>query len=123
MIVIMTLCAALVTDWTGAPLWLPYGLAIIVGSLALVVMASRDRRGPVRTEEEPGATGKSWIAHELAGKGTPSGFYVLGFFGLVTIMLTGFQGPYSLPAWAALALGGAWGIANARYPSDESSDA
>jgi hypothetical protein len=120
MIVIMTLCAALVADWAGAPLWLPYGLAIIVGSLALVVMASRDRRGPIRTDEGPDATGNSWIAHELAGKGSPPGFYVLGFFGLITIILTGFQGPYSMPAWAALALGVAWGIANARYPDEKS---
>jgi len=121
-IVIVTLCAALVADWADAPLWLPYGLAIVVGCLALAVMASRDRQTPFSPEEGAGVTNKSWIAHELAGKGSPSGFYVLGFFALVTIVLTGFQGPYSTPAWAALALGAAWGMANARYPADEEAE-
>ena len=121
-IVIVTLCAALVADWADAPLWLPYGLAIVVGCLALAVMASRDRQTPFSPEEGAGVTNKSWIAHELAGKGSPSGFYVLGFFALVTIVLTGFQGPYSTPAWAALALGAAWRMANARYPADEEAE-
>jgi hypothetical protein len=73
--------------------------------------------------EEPGSDGnKSWIAHELAGKGSPSGSYLLGFFALVAIMLTGFTGAYAMPAWAGLALAGAWGIANARYPTDGGSE-
>jgi hypothetical protein len=38
------------------------------------------------------------IAYELAGKGSPSGFYILGFFSLLAIMLTGFDGAYALPA-------------------------
>lgn len=119
-IVTITLFIALVGYWADAPLWLPYGLAIIVGSLALVLMAARDRRAQVKTEEELGSNSSaSWIAHELAGKGSPSGSYLLAFFSLVTIMLTGFQGPYALPGWAGLALGAAWGITNARYPTDE----
>lgn len=121
-IVIVTLCTALVAYWADAPVWLPYGLAIVVGVLALIVMASRDKRGPSPAEEEPGTSTEGWLAQELAGKGTASGSYLLGFFGLVTIMLTGFQGAYALPGWAALALTAAWGVANAnaRYGTDDS---
>lgn len=121
-IVIVTLCTALVAYWLDAPLWLPYGLALIVGSMALVVMAARDRRGHFKPETELGSTrDESWIAHELAGNGSPRGSYLLGFCGLVTIALIGFQGAYALPAWAALALAAAWGVANARYPSGDGS--
>jgi len=123
MIVVVTLCAALVDYWAEAPLWMAYGLAILVGGLALVQMAARDRRSRFTPAEEPGSDGgQSWIAHELAGKGSPSGSYLLGFFALVTIMLTDFTGAYALPAWAALALAAAWGIANARYPTGEGSE-
>jgi hypothetical protein len=116
MIVVVTLCAALVGYWTDAPLWLPYGLAIIVGSLAVVVMAARNRRRQPKTQEEFGAaTDGNWITQELSGKGSPPGFYMLEFFGLITIMMTGFEGPYTTPAWAGLALGAAWGVANARF--------
>jgi hypothetical protein len=119
-IVVVTLCAALVGYWTDAPLWLPYGLATIVGALALVQMAARNRRGRSAIAEEPeSSTNKSWIAHELAGNGSASGSYLLGFFALVTLMLTGVSGAYAMPAWAALALAAAWGIANARYPTGE----
>jgi hypothetical protein len=119
-IVVVTLCAALVGYWTDAPVWLPYGLAIVVGSLAVVVMAARDRRRQARTEQEPGSPGEgNWISQELSGKGSPAGFYVLEFFGLVTVMLTGFEGPYAMPAWAGLALGAAWGVANARFATDQ----
>lgn len=122
-IVVGTLVASLLAYWVDAPLWLPYGLAVLVGSLAIVLMAVRDRGGQPSTDtESPPTTNRSWIAHELAGKGSPSGSYLLGFFGLVTIMLTGLQGPYALPAWAALALVAAWSIANARYPSEEESE-
>jgi hypothetical protein len=123
MIVIGTLSAALVGYWTDAPLWLPYGLAIIVGSLALVLIAARDRRQPLKTEDElDSSSDGNWIAQELSGKGSPPGFYVLEFFGLVTIVLTSFDGPYAMPAWAGLALGAAWGIANARFTTAEESD-
>ena len=121
MIVAVTLCAALAGYWAEAPLWLPRGLAIIVGSVALIVMAGRDRRRQTRTEEEPGSEG-NWISQELAGKGSPPGFYVLEFFGLVTIVLTGVQGAYATPAWAAVALGLAWGVANARFSTDDASE-
>lgn len=121
-IVVVTLCTALVAYWLDAPLWLPYGLALIVGSMAIVVMAARDRRGQFKPENELGSTrNESWIAHELAGNGSPRGSYLLGFCGLVTIALIGFQGAYALPAWAGLALAAAWGVANARYPSGDGS--
>jgi hypothetical protein len=123
LIVMTTLFAALVGYWADAPRWVPYSLTIIVGSLALVLMGARDRRAQFKTQEELGSSiNGSWIAHELAGKGSPSGSYLLAFFSLLTIMLTGFQGAYAMPAWAGLALGAAWGIANARYAADERSE-
>jgi len=118
-VVVGTLCGALVGFWASVPLWLPYGLAVVVGVLALMVMATRDRRARLKSNEEPASSSDtSWLAQELAGKGSPSGFYLLAFFALVTIVLTGFQGAYALPAWAGLALAAAWGIANARYPAE-----
>ena len=111
-IVVGTLCTALVAYWLDAPLWLPYGLALIVGSIAIVVMAARDRRRQFKSEDDS-TKNDSWIARELAGSGSPPGSYLLGFCGLVTIILTGFQGAYALPAWAGLALAAAWGVANA----------
>ena len=47
----------LVSDWVSAPAWLPYGLAIIVGSLALALMAARGRRSSFATKEELGFSG------------------------------------------------------------------
>jgi hypothetical protein len=121
LIVAVTLCAALVSYWVEAPVWLPNGLAIVVGCLALVLAAARGRRPPSVTYEEEDSSSNGWIAQELAGKGTPPGFYLLEFFVFVTIMLTGFQGVYAMPSWAALALGAAWGISNARYTFEEGS--
>lgn len=118
-----TLSIALVADWLAAPLWLPYCLAAIVGCFALAVIAARNRSYKTGDEEEPGSAGKvSWVTHELAGNGSPPGFYLLGFFGFVTVMLTGVEGAYALPGWAGLALCAAWGIANARYPQGDGSD-
>ena len=42
----------------------------------------------------------------------------LAFFGFLTIMLTGFQSAYATPAWAGLALGIVWGLANRTYPAE-----
>jgi hypothetical protein len=104
-------------------MWLTNGLAIFVGSLTLVLLASRERRNQFESAEDLGVSpGRDWIAYELAGKGSPPGFYLLGFFGFLTIWLTGFQSPYSKPAWAAFFLGIVWGIVNARYPTDETSE-
>ena len=118
-IVGVTLCTALLSAWTGAPVRLTNALAVIVGILGLVLLASRRRR-QFRTEDELGsAPARDWIAFELAGKGTPPGFYLLGFFALVTIFVTGVQSPYSKLAWAGLFLGIVWGVVNVRYPTDE----
>jgi hypothetical protein len=115
---IATLCVALVAAWTDAPAWLPNGLALVVGFFALLLFAARVRRHePVGAEE--GSAERSWLSYELAGKGTPSGYYILAFFALVTIVLTGFDAPYASPAWAALVLGLVWGLANRQYPADE----
>lgn len=118
-IVVVTLCAALVAYWAEVPVWLSYGVAIVVGCFAVVVMGARNRREQPAGIEEEDASGSSWIAQELAGKGSPAGTYVLCFFAIVTIMLTGLTGAHALPAWAALALAAAWGVANARYPTGE----
>jgi hypothetical protein len=119
-IVAITLCIALLAYWFGAPLVLPYGLALVVGCIAIVVMAARNRSGRFRAQvESSSAKNDSWIAQELAGNGSPPGSYLLAFFAFVTIALTGFVGPYALPGWAGLALAAAWGVANAHYPSDE----
>ena len=117
-IVAVTLGIALLAYWFGAPLVVPYGLALIVGGIAIVVMAARKRNARLNAELEAAKTG-SWIAQELAGHGSPPGSYTLAFFCLVTIALTGFVGPFALPAWTGLALAAAWAFANASYPSDE----
>lgn len=118
-IVAISLCAALGFYWAEVPEALPYALAIALCALALVLMATRDRRRRFIPDSEPDDDKpKTWIAQELAGQGTPAGSYVLGFFALVTIWLTDIQAAYALPAWGALALTVAWSIANARYRSD-----
>jgi len=122
-IVVVALCAALLGAWSGAPVWLNNGLAIIVSSLALVLLVSRGRRNQFKNAEELGFTRSGdWFAYELAGKGSPPGFYLLGFLCVLTIFLTGFQSPYSKLAWAGFFLGVVWGIVNARYPSDKPSE-
>lgn len=114
-IVISSLCVAIIAYWVETPVWLPYGLAIGLGCMALVLMSRRQRR-PANKADEGDA---GWLAQELAGNGSPSGTYPLGFCAVVTIALTGFQGAYALPAWAALALIAAWAVANARYPTGD----
>ena len=123
MIVVLTLCAALVGAWSSAPVRLVNGLAIIVTSLAAVLLVGRGRRNKLKTPDELNFTRlRDWIAYELAGKGSPPGFYLLGFVGFITIFVTGFQSTYSRPAWAGFFLGVVWGIANARYPAEEVSE-
>jgi hypothetical protein len=122
-IVIVTLCAALVGEWISVPVWLAKGAAIIVGCLALLLLATRKRRRAFDPADDAGnARNKTWIAYELAGKGTPPGSYLLGFFGFLTIVLTGFHSPYATLAWAGFALGVVWGIVNADYPVDENTE-
>ena len=122
-IVVFTLCAALVAAWINAPVWLPEVLAAVVGCLAILLFAARGGRGSYRGRAGSVETSdKNWIEYELAGKGTPPGYYVLAFFGIVTIALTGFQTPYAMPAWAGFALGIVWGIANRSYPAEDETD-
>lgn len=116
-LVIATLCTALLSAWIGAPEWLANGLAILVGVLALMVLATRRRRPQLRMiGDEESAKSTSWLGYELAGKGTPLGTYLLAFFAFVTAMLTGFDTPYGKLAWAGLALAVAWSAANAHFP-------
>jgi hypothetical protein len=119
-IVVITLCAALVSALSGVPEWLTNDLAIGVGSLAVVLLVARGRRNQFKTTQQLGfGRTRDWITYELAGKGSPPGFYPLSFFGFVTIVLTGMQSPSSMLAWAGFLLGIVWGIVNARYPADE----
>lgn len=115
------LCAGLLSYWTEAPDALPYAIAALLGSLALILMGTRGRRRRLARDSESADMG--WLGHELAGHGSPPGTYVLAFFDLLTIALTGFQGAYSLPGWAALALTAAWAVSNAHYPPSDEADA
>lgn len=114
-IAVFTMVAALIFAWVRAPEWLPTMLAIAVAVLALLLLAARGGRQATRGFNHD----RNWLAWEVAGQGTPPGSYLLGFFGFLTIMLTGFQSTYARPAWAALALGIVWGIANRNYPTEE----
>lgn len=119
-ITVFTLCAALVGAWVEAPAWLANLLAVVVGSMALILMTAKGRRKHFSSGDEPEPDNDTgWLAYELAGKGTPPGYYVLAFFGFLTIILTGFGSPYARPAWAGFALGLVWGVVNVRYPADE----
>ncbi|MEO7364729.1 MAG: hypothetical protein ABIW03_00245 [Sphingomicrobium sp.] len=122
-IVIVTLCAALVASWISAPEWLARGAAIVVAGLAVLLLAGKKRRRPFEAlGEEGSADEKGWVAYELAGKGTPPGSYLLGFFGLLTVALTGFNSAYAMLAWAGFALGAVWGIVNAQYPTEDETE-
>jgi len=119
----VTFCAALLSAWLNAPDWLNNGLAAIVGLLALALLASRERQTQYRAANDSGSDeSRGWIAYELAGNGSPPGFYPLAFFGIVTIILTGLQTSSSRPAWAGLFLIVVWGIVNARYPAEDTPD-
>ncbi|WP_309662936.1 hypothetical protein [Sphingomonas sp.] len=109
--------------WTSAPNWLAKGPAIVVGGLAILLLVTRGRRHRFKTYDElDSSENRGWIAFELAGKGTPPGSYLLGFFSFLTIFLTGFQTPYAMLAWAGLALSIVWGVVNAQYPVDDEFD-
>ncbi|MEO7654692.1 MAG: hypothetical protein ABIS23_03290 [Sphingomicrobium sp.] len=94
---------------------MPTALAVVIAGLALLLFAARGGRNTRRGLEDE----RNWVAWELAGKGTPPGSYLLACFSFVTIMLTGIQSSYSLPAWAGFALGIVWGIANRQYPAED----
>lgn len=121
-IVIVALCLALLSDWIEAPAWLATGLAVIVAGLALMLFAAK-HRGQFGNDDalEP-STGRNWITNELAGRGSPAGSYVLAFFSILTIVLTGVQSTYAMPAWSALLLTIVWALVNASYPSDEGTE-
>jgi hypothetical protein len=107
--------------WTNGSASLFNALAIVVGALALVLLVTRGMRH-MRPKESLGFTrNQSLFAYELAGKGMPRGSYVLGFAGILTIFVCGFQSPYGTLAFAAFALAVAWVRANVRYPADRSS--
>lgn len=119
-IAIFTFCTGLLCAWLGVPLWLSNSLAILVAVLALALATRGRRHQPNVPEDATSLEGhRNWLSYELAGKGTPPGFYLLGFFGFVTIMLTGFRLPDAAPAWAGFGLAVVWGIVNASYPAEE----
>ena len=56
----------------------------------------------------------------FSGRARRKEYWMFALFNaLITVVLTGVQGPYSMPAWAAFGLNLAWGFANARYPVDD----
>jgi hypothetical protein len=116
----LTFGIALVAAWFSAPDWLCNGIALIVGGLALLVLIARGRRNEFRHAEAIESTrAGDWLNYELAGKGSPEGFYPLVAFGVITAVLTGFEAPYDKLAYAGLALAIAWGFVSARYPANE----
>lgn len=122
-VVVFALCASILSAWIDAPVWFPNSLAVGVACLALLLFVTRaGRHQPQSRETLEFTQNRGWLAWELAGKGMPPGTYLLSFFGFLTIMLTGFQSPHALPAWAGLALGLVWGLANRQYPSEEDGD-
>ena len=111
----MTLLAAVIGEWSGVPVRILDVSAIAIGSLALALWAVRGLPLQHKSKEELGFTrNRDWFAYELTGKGSPRGFNLLGFLGIATVLLTGFQ---SL-AFAGFALIVAWGIVSMRYPND-----
>ena len=119
MIVILTLAISLAGAWTNAPDRLFIALAICVGSLAIVLFATRGLRHQFKSREGLGFTrNRDMFAYVIAGKGVPRGYYLLGILGGLTIFIVGFQSPYGVLAFAGFMLSVAWGITNARYPSD-----
>jgi hypothetical protein len=118
-IAILALLAALIGTWARAPAELLNALAIAVGSLALLLWATRGLPIQFKSREDLGfSRNRDWIAYALAGKGVPRGYYLLGLLGLATMLLSGFN----WLAFAGFMLGVVWGIANCRYPADQAAD-
>jgi hypothetical protein len=118
-IVILALLAALLGTWPRVPAMLLDALAIVVGSLAFLLWVARGLPVQFKSREDLGFTrNRDWIAYQIAGKGTPRGYYPLGALGLVTLVLSGF----SWLAFAGLMLGVVWGIVNCRYPADQAAN-
>lgn len=118
-IAVLALLAALLGTWTRASDAFLNTLAIIVGSLALLLWATRGLPLQFKSKEEFGfSRNRDWLAYELTGKGTPRGYYPLGFLGLATILLSGFN----WLAFAGFMLGVVWGIVDCRYPADKAAD-
>src|SRR5258708_21750682 len=93
-IVIAVLIVALIGAWTNGSASVFNALAIVVGLLALVLLVTRGIRH-MRPKESLGFTRKqSVLAYELAGRGMPRASYVLGFAGILTTIVCGFQSPY-----------------------------
>lgn len=114
-IVVWALGIALLCPWFGVPLWAVTALAVAIGGLALLLFAARGGRHSRRVVNH----NRNWLAWEVAGQGTPPGFYLLAAGSFLTLFLIGFGSDYARPAWASLALAIAWGIANRQYPADE----
>jgi hypothetical protein len=120
-IVIVASTVALFGAWTDASASLFNALAILVGTLAFLLLVTRGMQH-MNPKESLGFTpNQSVLAYELAGKGMPRGSYVLGPASILTIFACGFQSPYGLLAFAGFALAVAWVRANARYPADRNS--
>lgn len=118
-IVAASLCVALLSEWIEAPVWLATGPAVIIAGLALVLFAAKRRSQFGKANEVEPTSGSDWFTNELAGRGSPAGSYILGFFSIVTIVLTGVQSPYAMLAWSALLLTIVWALVNASYAAED----
>lgn len=114
-IVVCTLIISLLSPWVGAPVRAVTALAVVVAGISLLLFAARGGRHSSRRVNH----NRNWIGWEVAGQGTPPGFYLLAAVSFLTLFLIGFESAYARPAWAAFALAIVWGIANRQYPADE----
>ena len=121
-VVVASLIASVLGAWTSAPDRLINSLALVVGSLALVLLIARGMREQFRPKEELGFTRmRDLIAYEFSGKGLPRGSYPLAALGMLTWLMTGVQSAYGWLAFSGFALTIAWIKANVRYPADPAS--
>jgi hypothetical protein len=117
-IAVATICMSVLGAWTNAPAWLLYAPAIVVGSFALVLWATRELPRQMKTMKDLGfSRNRDWIAYELSWKGYPRGSIWLGFFCFLAVLLS-LQSPYALLGFTGFALVVAWARANRRYPAD-----
>ena len=120
MIVIASLVVAVVGAKLDAPHW-PFH--IIAAALFLAAVLVWLRRGPARQLKSMEELGfkrhRDWLWFVAMSRGTPRGYYPLGFVAVAAFVLTEVRFPYAAVAIAAAALVVAWGEDWKRYPSEE----
>lgn len=109
---------ALTGAWANGSERLFNGLAIIVGGLALVLLFTRGLPRMASKEDLGFDSNRSWLSSVLLGRHYPRGSFLLGFVGLLVVILSGFNTPYGTLAFAGYAMAIAWVRANRRYPAE-----